>query len=210
MMVTLPTSIKGRVAAVALSLSLAGAGAIVAHEGMRKVAYVDPVGVVTVCAGHTATAKLGQVKTDAECAELLKQDAKHAAAAVKRLVTVPLTQEQFDALVSFVFNVGEGNFAKSTMLVKINKFDCWGAGAEFPRWANGGGKALPGLVKRRASEREQWEKGCPRGIIKMQFLKGLPSLEALRTQARRPEPLSLALLAQPVKPSALQGHSPQS
>lgn len=199
-MTVLPT-IKGRVAAVILSLSLAGAGAIVAHEGMRKVAYVDPVGVVTVCAGHTLTAKLGQVKTDAECAALLQQDAEYAARAVKRLVTVPLTQEQFDALVSFVFNVGEGSFSKSTMLKKINKFDCWGAGAEFPRWANAGGKPLPGLVKRRASEREQWEKGCPRGNIKTKTFieKRGYTLVAARHGARRPEPYSLELLARQVK-----------
>lgn len=208
-MVMLPTSIKGRVAAVVLSLSLAGAGAIVAHEGMRKVAYVDPVGVVTVCAGHTATAKLGQVKSEAECAELLKGDVKHAEKAVKRLVTVPLTQEQYDALVSFTFNVGETALARSTLLKKVNAFDCWGAGAEFMRWTQAGGKELPGLVVRRASERKQWEKGCPRGIIKMQFIKGLPSFSEAWTQARRPEPLSLTLLAQPAKRAALQGRTSQ-
>ena len=208
-MVMLPTSIKGRVAAAVLSLSLAGAGAIVAHEGLRKVAYVDPVGVVTICAGHTATARLGQTKTDAECAVLLQQDVKHAERAIKRLVTVPLTQEQYDALVSFTFNVGETALSRSTLLKKVNAFDCWGAGAEFMRWTQAGGKELPGLVVRRASERKQWEKGCPRGIIKMRFLQGLPSFEEAWTQARRPEPLSLALLAQPAKPAAFQGRSPK-
>ena len=187
---------RGRVIAVGLTLSVAGAGAIVAYEGLRKVAYVDPVGVVTVCAGHTKTAKLGQVKTDAECAALLKEDVKDAEAAVKRLVTVPLTQAQFDALVSFTFNVGSGNLAKSTLLKKVNAFDCWGAGAEFMRWTTAGGKELPGLVKRRASERQHWETGCAKGIYKMRHLRNAPSLEALWTQARRPEPLSLALLAQ--------------
>lgn len=165
-MVKLPDAIKGRVAALALVLSTAGAGAIVAHEGMRRVAYVDPVGVVTVCAGHTKTAKLGQVKTEAECAELLKQDVKHAEAAVKRLVKAPITQPQYDALVSFVFNVGETSFAKSTLLKKVNAFDCWGAGAEFMKWTYAGGKQLPGLVKRRADERRHWETGCAQGNYK--------------------------------------------
>jgi lysozyme len=159
-MVKLPTSVTGRVAAATLALSMAGAGAIVAHEGMRKVAYVDPVGVVTVCAGHTLTAKLGQVKTPEECAVLLQQDVEVAQTAVKRLVKVHITQDQFNALVSFTFNVGEGNFAKSTLLRKANAGDCWGAGAEFPRWTKAGGKELPGLVTRRAEERKQWEKGC--------------------------------------------------
>ena len=191
--------IKQRLVATVLSLSALGAVGIVAHEGMKRVAYVDPVGIVTVCAGHTLTAKLGQVKTEAECAELLKQDVKHAEKAVKRLVKVPLTQPQFDALVSFVFNVGESNFAKSTMLKKINAFDCWGAGAEFSRWVNGGGKPLPGLVKRRADERKHWETGCAQGNFKVSYAHGSGTLGETRTQARRPEPLSLELLARAVK-----------
>lgn len=184
----LPTSLKGRVAAVALSLSVAGAGAIVAHEGLRKVAYVDPVGVVTVCAGHTATAKLGQVKTEEECKELLKQDVKHAEAAVRRWVSAPITQKQFDALTSFVFNVGETSFAKSTLLKKVNAYDCWGAGKEFMRWVYAGGKELPGLVTRRHSERMQWETGCAKGNYKVRSEvphKSAP-LQA-RHGARRPE-----------------------
>lgn len=197
----LPASVKGRVAAAVLGLSMAGAGAIVAHEGLRKVAYVDPVGVVTVCAGHTATAKLGQVKTDAECAELLKQDVKHAEQAVRRLVKVPVTQEQFDALVSFTFNVGETSLAKSTLLKKVNAFDCWGAGKEFMRWTYAGGRELPGLVVRRASERKQWETGCAKGNYKVGHsgkpVAGKATLIGTWQGARRPEPLSLQLLARP-------------
>lgn len=170
---SLPTSLKQRVAATVLALSSIGALGIVAHEGMKRVAYVDPVGIVTVCAGHTSTAKLGQVKTEAECAELLKQDVKHAEAAVKRLVKTPLTQPQFDSLVSFVFNVGETSFAKSTLLKKVNLNDCWGAGAEFSKWTYAGGKQLPGLVKRRADERKHFETGCPHGKYTVGFQRGL-------------------------------------
>lgn len=166
-------NIKQRLAAGLLSLSALGAMGIVAHEGMRKVAYVDPVGVVTVCAGHTSTAKLGQVKTKAECAELLKLDVVHAEKAVKRLVKAPITTEQYDSLVSFVFNVGETSFAKSTLLKKINSFDCWGAGAEFDKWTYAGGRQLPGLVKRRADERKHWETGCAKGNYKVGFSRGL-------------------------------------
>ena len=164
---SVPTILKTRVVATVLALSSLGAMGIVAHEGLRQVAYVDPVGVVTVCAGHTSTAKLGQVKTEAECAELLKVDVKHAEAAVKRLVKTPLTQPQFDALVSFVFNVGETSFAKSTMLKKINLNDCWGAGKEFSKWTFAGGRELPGLVTRRASERRRFETGCATGNYKV-------------------------------------------
>ena len=157
------TTVKQRVGATLLALSAAGAVAIVQHEGLRQTAYVDPVGVVTVCAGHTRTAKLGQTLTAAQCTALLKQDVRDSEQAVKRLVKVPLTQNQFDALVSFTFNVGAGNLAKSTLLRKLNANDCWGAGAEFSRWTYGGGCVLPGLVTRRASERATFETGCPTG-----------------------------------------------
>lgn len=193
-------NLKTRIAASLLGLSSIGAFGIVAHEGMKRVAYVDPVGVVTVCAGHTKTAKLGQVKTEAECAELLKGDVKHAENAVRRLVKAPLTQPQFDSLVSFVFNVGETSFAKSTLLKKVNAFDCWGAGAEFSKWTYAGGRELPGLVKRRADERRHWETGCAKGNYKVSYsVKGGHALGETWAQARRPEPLSLALLARPVK-----------
>lgn len=183
--------IKQRLAAVALSLSALGAAGIVAHEGMRKVAYVDPVGIVTVCAGHTKTAKLGQVKTDEECAELLKQDAKHAEAAVKRLVKAPVTQRQFDALTSFVFNVGEANFAKSTLLKKVNAFDCWGTGKEFLKWTYAGGKQLPGLVKRRSDERMEWESGCSVGNYKVSAKTKHTVPEYIRVHDRRPNYVQL-------------------
>jgi lysozyme len=147
--------------ALTLALSSIGALSIVGYEGYRKAAYRDPVGIVTVCSGHTATAKLGQTLTEAQCAELLKGDVQYAEAAVRRLVTVPLTQAQFDSLVSFVFNVGESAFAKSTLLKQINARDCWAAGKSFGQWTYAGGRELPGLVKRRADERKRWETGCP-------------------------------------------------
>lgn len=160
------TSLKKKIVVGLLALSASGAVALIGYEGVSLPAYTDPVGVVTVCAGHTKTAKLGQVKTMAECEELLKRDVKHAEAAVKRLVKVPLTQKQFDAVTSLVFNIGEGNFAKSTLLRKINAADCWGAGKQFDRWVYGKGKKLPGLVTRRASERKHWETGCSKGVYK--------------------------------------------
>lgn len=162
-------TVKQRVAlgAGALVVSAAGITGIIKHEGMVRTAYVDPVGVVTVCAGHTRTAKLGQRLSDEQCRELLKQDVQHAEASVKRLVRVPVTQEQYDALVSFTFNMGEGALAKSTLLRHVNAGNCWAAGREFDRWiygrVNGKAQVLPGLVKRRADERRAWESGCGNG-----------------------------------------------
>lgn len=151
-----------------LTLSAAGAGAIAQHEGIVNTAYRDPVGIVTICSGHTKTARMGQVKTDAQCAALLMQDVAVAERAVSRLVKVKLTQNQFDALVSFDFNVGETNFAKSTLLKYLNQGRCWDAGREFSKWdkAKGyrlvkdKGYRLPGLTKRRADERAMFETGC--------------------------------------------------
>lgn len=153
-------ALKSRVAVALLSLSLGGAGAIVAHEGMRPSAYVDPVGIVTVCAGHTRTAKLGQTKTAAQCAELLRQDTIHAERTIKRLVSVKLTQRQYDALVSFVFNVGEGNFSTSTLLKRINAGRCNAAADEFLRWNKAKGRILAGLTARREFESDEFRSGC--------------------------------------------------
>jgi lysozyme len=100
------------------------------------------------------------VATDAQCAALFKEDTAWAQAAVRKHVRVPITQEQFDALVSFVFNFGEPAFRGSTMLRRINAGQCMAAGAEFSRWVLDNGVVLPGLVKRRAWERKQWESGC--------------------------------------------------
>jgi lysozyme len=154
------TPLKKKVAAAVLSFSALGITTLLNHEGNTLAAYVDPVGVVTVCAGHTKTAKLGQRKTLAQCERLLKEDTAYAEAAVKRNVTVPITQEQYDSLVSFVFNVGSGAFAKSTLLRKLNAGDCMGAGAQFSRWIKAGGRVLKGLVTRRADERANFETGC--------------------------------------------------
>jgi lysozyme len=72
--------------------------------------------------------------------------------AVRRLVTVPLAAHQYDALVSFTYNVGEGNLAKSTLLKCVNRGDHKQAAKEFSRWNKAGGKTLAGLTRRRASE----------------------------------------------------------
>jgi lysozyme len=90
--------------------------------------------------------------TDAEVKDLLRTDAAKAVGPVTRLVTVPLSQQQFDALVSFVFNVGEGNFKSSTLLKELNQGHYDKVPQELNRWVKAEGKTLPGLVSRRADE----------------------------------------------------------
>lgn len=153
-------TLKKTVYAATLSLSALGAAYLINYEGVVLPAYVDPVGVVTVCAGHTRTAELGQRKTLQECEQLLKEDVSYAEAAVKRYVKVPITQAQYDSLVSFVFNVGPRAFANSTLLKKLNAGDCLGAGEQFSRWVYAKGKKLKGLVNRRAHERNNFESAC--------------------------------------------------
>lgn len=153
--------VKIVVAAVAgMAISVAGVVGIMNHEGVKQTAYKDPIGVVTVCVGHTKTAKLGTTLSYARCQELLTQDLAEAQADVRRSITNPVTQGQYDALVSLAFNIGGRNLYYSTLAKKFNQGDCYGAAAEFSKWIKAGGKVLPGLVKRRADERKAFEPGC--------------------------------------------------
>lgn len=126
------------------------------HEGLRLTAYLDPVGIWTIGYGHTP-ARAGQKITLDQANRLLIEDATTAEKAVLRNVKVKLTQGQFDALVSFVFNLGEGRLKSSTLLRKLNGGDYDGASAEFGRWVygkvSGLNVRLPGLIKRREDER---------------------------------------------------------
>ena len=122
-------------------------------EGCRFETYVCPAGKLTIGYGHTGSDVVDGMKIDKEKATaLLMSDLKFAQNAVNSMVTVPLTQNQFDALCDFVFNCGSGNFKSSTLLKLINekKFD--EAVLEFAKWNKGGGKVLPGLTARRAAE----------------------------------------------------------
>lgn len=135
-----------------------GLSLIKGFEGFRGRAYKCPAGVWTIGYGHTGLeVKSGSVITEWQGGELLKKDIARFERAIDNLVKVPLNQNQFDALVSFVFNVGEVAFSKSTLLKLLNAKDYTGAAAQFPRWNKGGGKVLPGLVKRRAAERKLFE-----------------------------------------------------
>ena len=142
----------------------AGAGAaalllvyVPAFEGVVLRGYRDPIGVVTACAGHTATAVLGRPYTREECQSLLVDDlAEHAedtAECVADSVWWGLTPYEKAAFISFTYNVGSGAFCRSTMAQKLNADDVAGACAELSRWVYAGGRQLPGLVKRRATER---------------------------------------------------------
>lgn len=134
--------------------SEAGIALIQGYEGLRLSAYRDSVGVLTIGYGHTgADVKQGMTITRDEAERLLRDDLHDAESAVEKAVRVPMTQGQFDALVSFVFNLGAGRLQTSTLLRKLNDRNYIGAADEFPRWNKAGGKVLAGLTARRGAER---------------------------------------------------------
>lgn len=122
-----------------------------ASEGMRLQAYKDAGGVLTIGYGSTLDVKPGQTITMNQAEALLQRDVAHAADVVNAHA-LPCTQGQFDAFVDFVFNLGEERFIRSTLLRKHQAGNYTGAAHEFSRWVYGGGRILPGLVKRRAAE----------------------------------------------------------
>jgi len=134
-------------------------------EGLRLDAYLDVAGILTIGYGHTRTVKPGQRITKAKAESLLRSDLLEAETAVSSLVKVELTENQFGALVSFVFNVGTGAFRSSTLLRRLNKGDYACVPGELARWnkAKVNGRMVPveGLSNRRASEAGLWGRGAP-------------------------------------------------
>ncbi len=125
------------------------------HEGKRYKPYRDGGGVLTVCHGHTGKdVTPGEIYSEEECNALMKQDLQVARAIVERYVTVQLTDLQKAALTSFVYNIGSGAFANSTLLKKLNTGDIQGACDQMRRWKYDEGKVSNGLINRREVERE--------------------------------------------------------
>jgi lysozyme len=145
---------------VPMKTSDAGREDIEGYEGKRYKAYYDTGGVITNGVGHTGPDVYeGQVVDDNQIDQWLKDDLIEAEDAIHRLVKVSLTQGQFDALASFVFNLGEGQFHNSTLLRKLNAGDYEGAKGQFKRWVYDNGEIQPGLVKRRNGEVARWDNG---------------------------------------------------
>lgn len=136
---------------------------IKSFEGLELIAYYDPVGVLTIGYGHTNAAgppKIvpGMRITTQEASDILMNDLKKYEAAVSKYVKIPLNQNQYGALVSFTYNLGPGNLAKSTLVKKLNAKDYAGAANEFPKWNKAGGRVLNGLTRRRKAEQALFKK----------------------------------------------------
>ena len=121
-------------------------------EDCRLEAYRCPAGIPTIGVGHTKGVRMGDRCTLQQADAWLTEDLHDAEAAVSMLVKKPLTQSQFDALVSFTFNLGASRLGESTLLILLNRGNYTGAAAQFQRWDKSKGVTLPGLVRRRAAE----------------------------------------------------------
>ena len=125
-------------------------------EGFSSTIYICPAGYPTIGYGHVVLAhereQFAAGITQAEATELLRKDVRIAERAVLRLISVPLTDGQFDALVSFTFNLGAGALQRSTLRRKVNRGEHGGVPAELMQWVWAAEKKLPGLVRRRQAE----------------------------------------------------------
>lgn len=128
-------------------------------EGCRLEAYLDQAGVPTIGFGHTRNVGMGDRCTLEQAEQWLREDIKEAENSVHRLVKVPLTQNQYDSLVDFTFNLGAGNLEKSTLLRLLNRKMYKEAAEEFVRWNRAGGFVRAGLTKRRLAEKELFLRG---------------------------------------------------
>ena len=171
-----PTVTTGRRPAAELRLSSQGAALIAEFEGKSTVLYNDPAGHCTIGIGHLvhegptcgceAEARFANGLSDEECYELfINEDVPRYEQPVRDLVSVPLKQSEFDALVSFTYNVGAGALEESTLRRLLNEGNYEGAANEFRKWCKAGGQVLEGLVRRRDREaayfRSEWGDAAP-------------------------------------------------
>lgn len=154
-----------------MNVDQVGLGSIKKSEGVMLFMYHDSVGLPTIGVGHLLSkselssgkininkepVRWGNGLTTIQVEALLAQDLHNAEDAVDLLVSVPLTQNQFNALVSFVFNIGIGAFNGSRCLKTVNMKNYTGVPEQFRRWVYAGGLVQPGLQKRREEEVRLW------------------------------------------------------
>nr|ACJ10096.1 lysozyme [Bacteriophage APSE-4] len=144
-----------------MHISEKGLVLIKSYEGLQLEAYQCRAGRWTIGYGHTHNLNRGDVITQEQAEAFLREDIAQVTALLNAQIKVPLTQNQYDALCSLVFNVGGRAFTASTLLKKLNFGDYSGAAAEFMKWSkatvNGKRTPLPGLIKRRQAEKALFE-----------------------------------------------------
>lgn len=156
------TDIQQRLAAAGIAGALP---ILVMFEGISLPAYLDPIGIPTICRGHTGDVRLGDIATPMQCDEYTVRDLLKAKATMESCMHTPLNDNQRAAFVSFVYNVGGGKKGvkdgfcvlktgrPTTMVIMLNAGNITGACNQLPYWVGAKGKILNGLIKRRAVER---------------------------------------------------------
>jgi lysozyme len=125
-------------------------------EGVRLVAYQDSVGVWTIGYGHTRGVHAGMTCTKEEAVQWLLEDMQASERNVNEHVAVPLTQGEFDALVDFDFNLGDGTLDRSSLLKDLNHGNYEAAADVFEQYDRAGGKVVAGLLRRRVAEAQEF------------------------------------------------------
>jgi len=146
------------------------------REGLRLKAYDDGGGVWTIGYGHTKGVKKGHIINTAQAERFLRDDLVEFEDAVDALVKVELTQNQFDALVSFAFNVGVAAFRKSTLLRVLNRGEYGKVPNELSKWVKDNGKVVQGLVKRRALEAAMFMDDAEDAVLTHKPQRATPSI----------------------------------
>lgn len=136
-----------------MKISANGIALIKKFEGCKLTSYQDQGGLWTIGYGHTGNIGPGMVIQQCDANDLLLQDLEHTEAGIECMVNVPLTQNQFDALCSFVFNIGRGNFKDSTCLSRLNQGKYLEAANWLLPWHRINGIENEGLLTRRTEER---------------------------------------------------------
>jgi len=148
----LPGKAKGRLVAGTVLAGLACA-TLTGFEGLRTVAYRDVVGIPTACVGETKGIRMGMTFTKPQCeAMLLKRLSEDFAPAMERCAKQPMSDDQYVANLSLIYNIGEGAYCKSTVVRLWNEGDRRGSCRAFMAWTKAGGRVVAGLVKRRQVE----------------------------------------------------------
>lgn len=168
-------------ALIPMRTSFKGRSMIRSLEGDELEAYQDSVGVWTIGTGHTAAAgapapRAGMTITQEESDQILSRDLRLFEVGVMKVLKRQPTQNQFDAMVSLAFNIGLGNFGKSSVVSRFNRGDDAGAAAAFLMWTKAKGRELPGLVKRRKVEMKLFNAG-ERAVVAARIAE-IPAEEA--------------------------------
>jgi len=135
-----------------MNISNTGIDLIKHFEGCETEAYLCPAGVPTIGYGHIKGVQMGDVITEAQAHEMLVEELEEYESYINDFVTVSINQNQFDAMVSWVYNLGSGNLRASTLLKVLNSGNYSDVPEQIMRWNKAGGKVLEGLTRRRQAE----------------------------------------------------------